>query len=225
MSSHLLYAKSVLISSYIASAEGGLRESIASKTSHDSRVGASIGVKNLVNADAGKVKGYEDLTTIKDTDSSRLQRLIDAGRANPDQLGWVEVTQPEKDFRNIGLGAMIDWECEIYVPEFSSMISMHDQFDKFAQIIGPAKQLGLNLKGIPDQNELSNMAAVLKVFDSGTMVIGEVDDSEWKIAGRLDVNWISQDVEFDGFARIIAKVIKRIDQGKNSRFLLFRVGE
>ena len=202
------------LSSYIASAEGGLRESIASRASHGRKVGASVGVGHFASADAGKETGAEDLTTFRDTDSSRLQRLIEVGRDNPDQMGWVEVTQPENDFKNIGVGAMIDWECETYISEFSAIMSMHNQFDQFSQLMEPAKKLGFDLDGLPSQEDFANMSAMLKALSPGIVVIGEDEESDWKVAGHLDHKWALPDVEFDGFTRIIAKVRRRVDKGQ-----------
>ena len=213
------YLNSDDLGAYIASAEGGLRESMASKVHSSHRFGGSAGVKQVANVDAGKDAGVEDLTTIKDTDSARLRRLIEAGRANPAQLGWIEVTQPDHDFASVGVGAMIDWECDISVSEFSAMMSMHDQIDRFSKIIEPAKRLGLDLGGIPDRNELQSMASMLKAIKPSLVLIGEDDDTEWRVAGSIDKRWALQGAEFDGFVRIIAKVIRRIDEGQQRSLL------
>ena len=88
-------------------------------------------------------------------------------------------------------------------------MSMHNQFDQFSQLMEPAKKLGFDLDGLPSQEDFANMSAMLKALSPGIVVIGEDEESDWKVAGHLDRKWALPDVEFDGFTRIIAKVRRR----------------
>src|SRR5690606_10176580 len=40
--------------------------------------------------------------------------LIAAGHADPEAVGWIEVTQPDLEFAETGTGAFVEWECDVY---------------------------------------------------------------------------------------------------------------
>lgn len=60
---------------------------------------------------------------------------------------------------------------------------------------------------------------MLKAIKPSLVIIGEDDDTEWRVAGSIDKRWALQGAEFDGFVRIIAKVIRRIDEGQQRSLL------
>ena len=35
---------------------------------------------------------------------------------SPEVLGWIEILQPDEDFEGIGIGIMVSWECDLFIP-------------------------------------------------------------------------------------------------------------
>lgn len=208
-----LYLDEDALANYIAALEGGLRESGTSRSKGSHGFGGSLGWGGT------KVEGKsgaetENTLNLKDHNASRLQRLIDAGHENPEKVGWIETTQPEIDFAEAGTGAFIDWECDIYVPEAIAAMANHEGLSStlstMKALMPSAKALGLSMDGIPDTKEMDAMAAFLDQLDIAPVIIGDDSDTDWKVVGSLNKQWISPTASFDGRARIVGKVKKRV---------------
>lgn len=205
------------LANYIAALEGGLRQSASSRSRGNRGLGGSVGVG------PAKVEGRRDTEsentfTVEDHEASRLQRLIDAGHNDPQALGWVEVANPDDEFPMIGLGAFLEWECDVYIPEIVAAMSNHsglgETLKSLQNLMPSAKALGLSLEGLPKAHEMQAMGTFLESLDVAPVVIGDDADTEWKIVGALEKRWIRKGASLDDRVRVIAKVKKRVSQGK-----------
>ncbi|MPZ91867.1 MAG: hypothetical protein GEU68_09605 [Actinobacteria bacterium] len=111
-----IYLDKSALSQYVTALEGGL---VTESTRRSLRSGAGKGGVDakLVHASGERAKEEEESQTFSDTDEARFERLLRAAAAEPEVLAWVEVLDPGTDFDNIGIGAMVSWECDLYVPE------------------------------------------------------------------------------------------------------------
>lgn len=205
------------LATYIATVEGGLRESATSKATDSRGFGGSIGWTGA-GVQGSKNSGSEDTLSVQDHDASRLKRLIDAGRQHPEELGWVSVSQPDVDFRDAGMGATIEWECDTYIPEAVAAMGNHgglgDAIDGLQALMPLADALGLDMSGLPETGQMETMAASLKQLDLSPVVVGEDSDTEWRLVGSLSKEWISDEATFDDRARVVGKVKKRVERDR-----------
>ena len=114
------------------------------------------------------------------------------------------------------MGAVIHWECDVYIPDAINALSnpqMKSALQVMENLMPQASVLGLNLDGLPAPKELGAAAAAINSFDVAPVVIGEDDDTNWRIVGSLKRERIVDSAEFDSRARIIAKVKKTIREG------------
>jgi len=206
--------------SYIAIAEEGVRQSGFSKSTSTNKFDGSFGI-GPAKADASRAGEVENTVNTEDHDYARLARLIEAGRANSEDYAWVEVLDPDREFSSIGVGTMVDWECDVYIPEFIKLLSNSDELSGALSImqalIPSAETLGLNTKGLPDPSEMKNMSTVLnglKDFKVAPVVIGEDSCTDWRVVGALNKQWIHQGASLADRVRIIGKVKKIIDAKK-----------
>jgi len=211
------YLDTEALENYIAALEQGLLESGTSRTGGHQGFGGSIGVPYL-GIEAKQGSESENTRTYRDHHAARLKRLIQAGQDQAEIVGWTEVTQPDLDFEQAGIGALLHWECDVYVPELIATISGSDGFtqalDQLKHLQPAAERLGLSMEGLPDIDEMDAMATFLQQADTAPVVVGESSDTDWRIAGTLRKEHIATGAQFDGPARIIGKVTKRVSRDR-----------
>ena len=203
------------LANYIAALEGGLRDTGTARTKGSHGYGGSLGW-NSTKIGGAKDSETENTLNLVDHKASRLKRLIDAGHSNQDETGWVEVLQPDTDFAKVGTGAIIEWECDVFVPESIAAMANHEGLSatiKTVKDLQPsAEALRLDMEGLPDQQEMDAMASFLDRLDVALVVVGDDSDTEWKLVGSLDKQWIAAGASFDGRVRVIGKVKKKVAQ-------------
>lgn len=202
--------------SYIAIVEEGVRQSGSSKSTSTNKFGGSIGA-GPAKADTTRAGEIENTVNTEDHDCSRLARLIEAGRTNSEDHAWVEALDPDHEFSSIGIGAMVDWECDVYIPDFIKLLSnpgeLKGALNTMQTLTPSAKALGLNTSGIPEPSKMKAMNAFLnglEIFKSTPVVVGEDSSTDWRVVGALNKQWIHQGACFDDRVRIIGKVTKKI---------------
>ncbi|QGX08838.1 hypothetical protein EEW87_17690 (plasmid) [Janibacter melonis] len=212
-----LYLDGDALASYIASAEGGLRRSGSARSKGGHGFGGAAGFPGA-RLEARSDSEDESTLNVDDHDASRLQRLIAAGRAKPEEHEWREVLEPDTEFPSTGTGTLIDWECEVYVPESIAPVANQGEFKEALKtmetLMPQARALGLDMEGLPDAAEMSAVAGFLENVDVALVVVSEdMNGSDWKIVGSLNNQWIAPGASFDGYARIVAKVKRTIPAG------------
>lgn len=210
---NIRYLDAEALEGYIAALEGGLRESGSTRSSGSKGFGGGLSA-GPAKLDAQKASEVEEALSIKDHHASRLQRLIDAGASHPDSVGWIDVNQPDVDFKDAGTGAFIAWECDIYIPETIAAMSRNEGL---ASLLGTmrallpnARALGLDVDGIPDLANMDAVAEFLQDLDVAPVVIGEDSDTNWKTVGSLRENGIRPGADFEDRVRIVGKVKRRV---------------
>ena len=183
------YLDSDQLASYVAALEDGVRESRASRVSVDKSRSGGIDAK-LVKGDLGRNTIDDEKITTTDHDDARLKRLLDAAASNPDNAGWVEVLQPKIDLTEARIGNLV-------------------------QNLEPAaKSLGLDMSGLPSSDELGAISRFTDTMQIAPILIGDDDDTDWKVAGSIDPKWIRNIDEIEGRCIVIGKVRKIIPAGR-----------
>lgn len=205
------------LTNYIAALEGGLRESGSSRSRGSHGFGGSLGV-SAAKLEAKADSETENTLNMRDHEASRLHRLIAAGHAEPEAVGWIEVTQPDVEFAEAGTGAFVEWECDVYIPEAIAAMSSHEGLSStlkaMKSLMPSAEALGLSMEGVPDVREMDAMASFIDQLDVAPVAVGDDSDTDWKVIGSLAKQWISPTASFDGRARVVGKVKKRVGEGR-----------
>ncbi|MCW2745287.1 MAG: hypothetical protein JWM48_1837 [Mycobacterium sp.] len=206
-----LYLDTASLYEYVAALEGGALTDSVEREVRRRKGGGGLDAK-LVKA-SGEAGSENELTQSRsDTDAARFDRLLKAAAVRAESLGWVEVADPDTDFLGIGIGAMVSWECDLYIPQllqaFSKSGEAAESLAMIRDLLPIAQELGLETAGIPDIAKLDGMAAFLAGVSAKTMVVGEDDPTDWRIAAHLQDDYIRGSLE--GRARIVGKVTKII---------------
>lgn len=211
------YLDSDALTNYIAAVEGGVRQTGSTRSTGAHGLGGSFGV-NAMKIEGRRNAEVENTLNIEDHDASRLKRLIDAGHADPDGLSWVEILEPDHGFSQVSIGAFVEWECDIYVPEGLAAISSHGDLSgtlKMMQGLMPsAEALGLDTAGLPRAEQMQAMSEFLEGLNVAPIVVGDDSDTEWKVVGSLNKQWIREGASLDDRVRIIGKVKKQVPHGR-----------
>lgn len=201
MLKNFIYLNTQALDSYLSSLEDGLRESTEDRTL---RSRAHAGVEGVGSG----ASEYEQSRSRVDTPASKFERLQSLAVSDKARSGWIQVTDVEVDLRTVRTGALVELECDIYVPEaikaFAPKGGMNDAL-AFMEQLGPhADLLGLDRTNMPTKPQADAMKSIAGLLGSDLVVVGERDDTDWRVAGRLLDHYVKGEV--DGIARIVGKV-------------------
>lgn len=217
-----VYLDRVSLAQYVSALEGG---QTTESTIRSLKGGMGKGGLDAKFANASKENSHEneESRSYSDTPEAQFDRLMKAATASPEALAWVDVTQPEVDFEGIGVGAMVSWECENYIPEIVQSMSgkgeMLGALNMMQNLLPAAQSLGLDIEGLPNRREIDATSTFITEMGSKLLVVGDDDDTEWRVAGKIEDEYLHG--ELDGRARIVGKVAKVLSSGHSKPFLTF----
>lgn len=217
-----LYLDENALSQYVTALEGGLT---TESTTRSMRSGAGTGGVDakVLHAAGGKSREDEASRTLADTDEARFDRLLRAAAAEPDALGWVEVLEADTELDGIGIGAMVSWECDLFVPEIIQTLARSGEalgaLSMMQDLLPTAKGLGLDTEGLPSDEEIRAYSGFITGLGAGLIVVGEDDETGWRVAGQLSDNALRSDIE--GRGRIVGKVSRVLTPGHWKPYLTF----
>lgn len=165
----------------------------------------------------------EESRTFADTDEARFDRLLCGADATPDVLGWVEVLEPDRDFDGIGVGAMVSWECDLYIPDVVQAMARQGKalgvIDMMQKLLPAATNLGFDTMDLPSEEQVKAVGAFIGGLDARLVVVGEDEETDWRVAGQLTGDFLHGDIE--GRARIVGKASDVIPRDRWKPFLTF----
>jgi len=214
MLKRFLYLDDAAVTDYLSALEGGIRDSLQTKkvTGRSSEGGLDA---KVLKAGLGRSHADEELLTLSDSPQARFERLLKLAKADPETAAWVEVLNPETDLADAGTGAMIDVECEIYVPDIIKALSssggITQALDALEALLPAAETFGFDTTGLPSKKEREGVKKFAAVLGGNLVAVGELDESVWRLAGQLKAEFVNGDIE--GRARMIGKISTRWAKG------------
>ena len=189
---------------------GGLRGDSSRRTEGGKRVDVSLKV-GPVGGSAGSASREEREESYSDHHSARLKRFLDACQSDPEDHGYVEVTQPDDEFATCGFGAILDWECDIYIPESVKAMSQAGEALAMLKAFRPmAEMLGEDMSDMPDQQQADALGNFLQDLNIRPTVVGEDNETDWRIVGTVSPEYLREGSDLDGRVRVVGKVTKKI---------------
>jgi hypothetical protein len=217
-----VYLDTVALGQYLAALEGGLL-SESTRRSRRSGTGSGGVDAKVVQARGERTSEQEESQTVADTDSARFARLLKAAGDDPEALGWIEVLDPEEDFQDVGIGAMVAWECDIFIPDIVQAMARSGEalpaISMLQRLAPAAEALGLDTGDVPDVKQMEAASSFISGLGAQLVAVGEDEDTEWRVAGRVLDEHLHGDI--DGRARVVGKVEKIIRPGRWQPYLTF----
>ncbi len=208
------YLDTSALEQYISAMENGLVSEETRRTMNAGSAGAAVDLK-VVKGDGARSRESETAQTFADTAPARFDRLLKAAELQPEALGWIDVTQPDVDLQDVGLGAMVAWECDLFTPEIVQMLSQAGgavgALQAMSKMLPNAELLGLSTQGIPDRDSIDAMSALIRGMDLQRVIVGDTVDSDWKFFARVQDDYVL--AELDGPMRIVGKITRVVPAG------------
>jgi hypothetical protein len=215
-----LYLDTPALIDYVSALEDGLRESKTLGDTAESNLAGGLGIPKVANIAAESSTSGSSSVLATDTAAARFDRLLQLAQESPERSGWLDLASFD-EFSQAGYGALVDFECEIHVPDqLRVLASAGAELDGLAQIMnsmGPlAKLIGdTDMSDLPSADEIGAMTGFLGALKAEPAIIGESDESEWRVLGKLKPDFLKVGLgDLDDYVRITAKVGKPIPRGK-----------
>lgn len=217
------YLDTEALGQYVAAVEGGLRQESTSTDHRDRNTGAAIDAK-VARVDLSGGSAIEESLRLQDTDEARFDRLVASGRSRSDELDWLEVLDADDGLSTAAIGTMIEWECDLYVPDVIRMLAkaggMIDAVRTFTELAPLMQTLGADVSdGLPNLDELRAASGVVEAMDAKLVVVGDDPDTDWQVSATLEPHFMRGDIE--GRARIVGKVARKLPAGRSKPFVTF----
>lgn len=214
MLKNFIYLNEPALDGYLSSLEDGLRGLVEAKIAKSSSVSGKAGVAG-VGVGGDHERQQEETTSRTDTASARFERLQRLAREDPEASGWVDVVDPDTDLKDIGIGAIVELECEIFIPEAIKAMSPNggiaQAIDQLQALAPFASMLGLDMSGVPAADQLNGVKGFASTLGGDAVVVGEPNESDFRIAGKLLDAYLRGEVE--GYARVVGKVSAVLGKG------------
>lgn len=211
---NFLYLNTIALDGYIGALEDGLRQSLEDEQNGTTNGSVAADLR-IVSANAGKSAGTNRRTTGLDTPEARFARLVKIAEHDPEPLAWVDILDPDNDFNNIGIGAMVGGEADFYIPRMVNLLTSGElgrAMDMLESIEPFADLFNLDKQGLPGREQRAAVRSAVDTFKADVVAVGEFEDSSWKIAGQLVKDFARAQV--DGPAKFVGKVSKQWPTGE-----------
>ncbi|MFI6400759.1 hypothetical protein [Streptomyces sp. NPDC050548] len=152
--------------------------------------------------------GEAERTTFTDTPQAQFERMLSLAKSEPELAGWI-TPKSDHEFNSVKIGSLIEVDCEIYVPDTVKALApqggLLDAMDQFEAFLPALSMFGSEqLDDLPSREQRDAVRLVANSLGGKQIVVGEMDQSEWRLAGQLDASYIKADLE--GQARLVGKV-------------------
>ncbi|MEV0396867.1 DUF6414 family protein [Polymorphospora rubra] len=215
---HFLYLNEPAVNSYIAVIEGGISDETIRRHGKRGTKGGDLGGKAAIIE--AKLSGQqehseEDELVLRDTVEHRFERLINALEQSPERWLYEEVLDLQDAFARLTTGTFVSIDCEVEVPTMIRMLAEPEQLNGLLNMmdsIGPLAQLmGRPLDGLPSPDQVQALRTFTN-FRTDLVIVGEVDDTSPRLAGKLDKQHVREMPE--GEVRIVGKVARKWKDGE-----------
>ncbi|MDH6679235.1 hypothetical protein M2284_003451 [Rhodococcus sp. LBL1] len=204
-----LYLDESAVDGYLSALEDGLRDSVQRDATRNTTIGGSFGVSRAkLEAEKGNETTYSEVA--RDTPHSKYERL---SRLAEEAGALTEVLEDDL-LSEYSTGEIIELEADLYVPEAVRLLQSDNEVGQLFDAMDKLSKLGsiVTLEGMPPQEERDAMRAAISALPTNLMVVGELAESDWSVAGKLNRDYL-HDADLDGTAKIVGKIAKKLPRG------------
>ncbi|GAA1214919.1 DUF6414 family protein [Rhodoglobus aureus] len=218
---NFLYLNESTLNGYLSALEDGLRSVGEHRTTQSKSLLGKAGLGGF--GTQGETESDTELShSYSDTSEARFERFISLCAANPERSGWVDIINSDDDFAAASPGTILEFDCEIFVPPMirsltssggiGEAMAMMKSLSPLMTAVQPSAQR------LPPDEQIQALTAMSSVMGDDLAIVGERDDTDWRVAGRLIAASI-RDSELDGVARVVGKVSAAVRAGEHKSLL------
>ena len=212
MMRRFLYLNREALDDYVSAIDGGSLQQTESQTAGTRRRGAKLGVQGL-GAEASSERSSHESSTWADSDAARFDRLIATLDGDAETWLWFDIHDPDHDFAEAPMGSLVSWECDFYVPDAVRLLGgngLTGMLDAIDAVRPSAGLFGIPTEGMPTSDQSSALRS-LNLSASTFAIVGEDDDTDWKVVGSIGKLIEASD---EGRAVIVGKVSRKLPAGR-----------
>jgi hypothetical protein len=217
-----LYLDKVALSQYVSAFEGGAVTNFSGRSTSSGAGKGGIGAGGIT-VSGQRSHQDEEAWNYVDTDEARFDRLLNAAAEFPEELGWLDILDPETDLVDVGIGAMVSWECDLLVPEVIRNLAKSGEaikmLDMMKDVLPAALGLGLDTTGLPDTTEIEAASEFIKGIDAPMIVVCEDEETDWRMSGKIAEEFLHGELE--GRGKVVGKIVKVVPTGRWKPYLTF----
>ena len=212
-----LYLNEAAVSRYVSALEGGSRQSLERTQAKLRSASAGVDIGPL-NASGNRGSEVGETESLSDTPEAQFDRLYRYGHQNPEDAMWEEILDVETAMDTVGVGAIVEVESDLFFPDLVRGLmkkgGLVDGLNALESMLPFIDTLGIGElpADLPGAEQRNALKGVIENLSGDMTVVGEFDDSDWKLTGKLQPDYLRQDI--DGPARIVGKVAGRLQPGK-----------
>jgi hypothetical protein len=220
-----IYLDEDALAGYTASIEDGLLGQKVTREVKSGSAGGSIGYDKIAKADLKRGKEHEESKTVSDAPAAQFDRLVKIGEDNPDEVGWIDVMDPDADFATAAIGNFISWDCDVFIPDISRLISKSGDAARLLPLVPDMLEL-MRLSGkdiddskIPDVAAIDRVTSFVNRLEAKRVVVGEDEDTEWKVSGSIHDRFVHAD-DIDDRLIIVGKVTRKLSPAQTRPYVM-----
>ncbi|MCZ2403531.1 hypothetical protein IV498_10150 [Paenarthrobacter sp. Z7-10] len=208
MLQNFLYLNETTLNGYLSALEDGLRSAAEHRVTQTKSLSGKAGVAGF-GAQGDTESDTEFSHSYSDTSEARFERFMSLSAANPERSGWIDIVNSDDDFPAASPGTILEFDCEIVVPPMIRALTSSGGIGQAMDMLKSMEPFMNTLQPgttkLPPDEQIQAVSAMSSLMGDDLAVIGERDDTDWRIAGRLIASSI-RDNELDGAARVVGKV-------------------
>lgn len=218
MLKRFVYLDEDALADYTASLEDGLLGEKITREMKTGSGGGSVDAK-FAKADLRRGKEREESRTVSDAPAAQFDRLVALAEDNPDDIGWIDVMNPDDDFQAATIGDFISWDCDVFIPDISRILAKSGDVARllplYTDVLGLMQSLGTEVdeSTLPDQNMVEQMTSFVDRFEAKRVVVGEDEDTEWRVSGSLHDQFVHAE-DIDDRLIIVGKITRKLSRGQ-----------
>ena len=227
-----VYLDKTALAEYTATLEGGLIAETKTRSVKLGAKGGRLGIKGYSEANIDSKGENERSQTLSDAPEAQFERLLNAANEDPETIGWIDVMEPDTDLAAAQVGEFISWECDAYIPDIARLLAIDGDAAKKIVILGPLLRAitegGVKVgdEDIDNLNpekraELEKIKLLLPMADEllksvkgKRSVVGEDEDTAWKVFGTLVGDYLRVEDIDDERLVIVGKIKRRLAEGR-----------
>ncbi|UVJ40233.1 hypothetical protein [Arthrobacter sp. CJ23] len=172
------------------------------------------GSPKAAGAGSGVEQDGQDSADQAATPEAKFEQLLKLARRHAKASAWITVADVDADLKEAHRGAILELECEIFVPDaakafspwasFPQLMEQLEAYWPFAGMMNPGAK-----RNLQEHFRAKGMGAP---FGSHLVFVGDIEGTDVRIAGKLIGTHLRGDI--DGYAHVVGKVTTQWDAGR-----------
>lgn len=236
---NFVYLDKPTLTGYAAQVDGGVIAEAKTRKAKGTTAEATVGYRLLSGKVGGKSEAEHQIT-LSDAPEAQFQRLMAAGRVDPEAIWWNEILEPDTQFPGLQVGEIVQWECDVDIPVATRLLAKGGAGAQLLGLLSVMTNAGATgaIPGTPEPSsveaakleqvrrigpQIEFIQQLLEGVDLKQTAVGSDSDTPWKVFGVLrKENLIASDIDKERL--IVVGKVKRVVAEYETRTMVSPAG-